>query len=79
MNDLDLAPIGNCAISALVDRQGRMVWCCAPRVDSDPFFSQLLSGTDPSDEKARGLWAIELAGPQTATQSYFRNTAVLRT
>ena len=79
MNDLDLAPIGNCAISALVDRQGRMVWCCAPRVDSDPFFSQLLSGTDPSDQEARGLWAVELAGEQTATQAYLRNTAVLRT
>ena len=23
---LDLAPIGNCAISALIDRQGRYVW-----------------------------------------------------
>jgi GH15 family glucan-1,4-alpha-glucosidase len=79
MNNLDLAPIGNCAISALVDRQGRIVWCCAPRVDSDPFFSQLLSGGDPSDEDARGLWSVELAGQQTATQSYLRNTAVLRT
>jgi GH15 family glucan-1,4-alpha-glucosidase len=79
LNDLDLAPIGNCAISALIDRQGRMVWCCAPRVDSDPFFSQLLSGTDPADEAARGLWAIELAGGQTATQAYLRNTAILRT
>jgi GH15 family glucan-1,4-alpha-glucosidase len=79
LNDLDLAPIGNCAISALIDRQGRFVWCCAPRVDSDPFFSQLLSGGDPADETARGLWAVEMAGPQTATQSYLRNTPVLRT
>jgi GH15 family glucan-1,4-alpha-glucosidase len=79
LNDLDLAPIGNCAISALIDRQGRFVWCCAPRVDSDPFFSQLLSGTDPADEAARGLWAVEMAGPQTATQAYLRNTAILRT
>ena len=79
MNDLDLAPIGNCAISALVDRQGRFVWCCAPRVDGDPFFSQLLSGGDPADEGARGLWAVELEDMQTATQSYMRNTAVLCT
>ncbi|MGH7023838.1 MAG: glycoside hydrolase family 15 protein [Caulobacteraceae bacterium] len=79
MNDLDLAPIGNCAISALIDRQARMVWCCVPRVDSDPFFSQLLSGTDPADEDARGLWSIELAGMRTATQAYMRNTAVLTT
>ena len=79
LNDLDLAPIGNCAISALVDRQARFVWCCAPRVDSDPFFSQLLSGGDPGDESARGVWTVELEGKQTATQAYLRNTAVLRT
>ncbi|HEY2481076.1 MAG TPA: glycoside hydrolase family 15 protein [Caulobacteraceae bacterium] len=79
MNDLDLAPIGNCAISALVDRQGRFVWCCAPRVDSDPFFSQLLSGGDPADETARGTWTVDVAAAQTATQAYLRNTAVLRT
>lgn len=79
MNDLDLAPIGNCAISALVDRQGRFVWCCAPRVDSDPFFSQLLSGSDPADETARGVWTVDMAAAQSATQAYLRNTAVLRT
>jgi hypothetical protein len=33
---LDLALIGNCAISALVDRQGGIVWCCMPRFDGDP-------------------------------------------
>ena len=79
MNDLDLAPIGNCAISALVDRQGRFVWCCAPRVDGDPFFSQLLSGGDPADETARGIWTVDVATAQSTTQAYLRNTAVLRT
>ncbi|HEY1449270.1 MAG TPA: glycoside hydrolase family 15 protein [Caulobacteraceae bacterium] len=79
MNDLDLAPIGNCAISALVDRQGRVVWCCAPRVDSDPFFSQLLSGGEPAEDTAQGLWAVEMVAVTTTTQAYLRNTAVLRT
>jgi GH15 family glucan-1,4-alpha-glucosidase len=79
LNNLDLAPIGNCSISALLDREGRFVWCCAPRADSDPFFSMLLSGGEPGDKAARGLWAVEMAGPQTASQSYLRNTAVLRT
>ncbi len=37
--NLDLAPIGNCAVSSLIDRQGRHVWSCAPRVDGDPVFS----------------------------------------
>jgi GH15 family glucan-1,4-alpha-glucosidase len=79
VNDLDLAPIGNCAISALVDRQGRVVWCCAPRVDSDPFFSQLLSGGEPAEDTAQGLWAVEMVAVTTTTQAYLRNTAVLRT
>ena len=79
MNDLDLAPIGNCAISALIDRQGRFVWSCAPRVDGDPFFSQLLSGGDPADPAARGVWTIEMDSLQTAEQAYLRNTPVLRT
>ena len=42
--NLDLFPIGNCAISALIDRQGRFVWACAPRVDGDPVFSALMNG-----------------------------------
>ena len=42
---LDCGVIGNCAFSALVDRMGRMVWCCLPRFDGDPVFNALL---DPS-------------------------------
>ncbi len=76
---LDLAPIGNCAASALVDRQGRFVWSCAPRVDSDPVFSALLDDRDFDDPAAFGFWAISLEGQVEATQAYLRNTAVLRT
>ncbi len=76
---LDLAPIGNCTISALVDRQGRFVWCCAPRVDSDPFFSNLLSAGEATDADAKGLWSIDVAGAQQTRQSYLRNTPILRT
>jgi hypothetical protein len=79
LTSLDLAPIGNCAISALVDRAGRFLWCCAPRVDSDPFFSSLLSGVEADQPEACGLWAVEMSQPQAATQAYLRNTAVLRT
>lgn len=77
--DLNLAPIGNCAVSALVDPFGRMVWTCLPRVDSDPFFSSLLNGVDPSGDDTAGLWSVEAARPATAEQAYLRNTAVLRT
>ena len=78
-HDLDLFPIGNCAASALIDRQGRFVWACAPRVDADPVFSNLLSSRDPADAKAIVLWAIEIDDLAEVRQSYLRNTAVLRT
>ncbi|MGC1305076.1 MAG: glycoside hydrolase family 15 protein [Caulobacteraceae bacterium] len=78
-HDLDLAPIGNCAVSALIDRQGNYVWACAPRVDSDPFFSSLLSGVAPEAEEARGMWSIDAEDRVEARQAYLRNTAVLRT
>ncbi|WP_313103090.1 glycoside hydrolase family 15 protein [Brevundimonas sp.] len=73
--NLDLAPIGNCSVSALIDRRGRFVWACAPRVDGDPVFSALMDGDDPE----HGFWAIELADMVSIEQAYVRNTAVLRT
>ena len=72
---LDLWPIGNCQVSALVDPRGRMVWGCVPRVDGDPLFSALLGG----DEPERGFWSIELEHGGTAQQAYLRNTPVLVT
>lgn len=73
--NLDLAPIGNCSVSALIDRSGRFVWACAPRIDGDPVFSALMDGDDPE----HGFWAIELADMVSIEQAYVRNTAVLRT
>jgi len=82
MRDLDLAPIGNSSISALVDRRGRFVWCCAPRVDSDPVFSSLLDGEDSEGDDARGrmgFWSVDVAGAVQTRQAYLRNTPILRT
>lgn len=73
--NLDLWPIGNCAISALIDRQGRFVWACAPRVDGDPVFSALMNGDTPD----HGFWAVELEDQVSIEQAYVRNTPVLRT
>lgn len=73
--NLDLAPIGNCSVSALIDREGRFVWACAPRIDGDPVFSALMDGADPE----HGFWSIELEGQASVEQAYVRNTAVLRT
>jgi GH15 family glucan-1,4-alpha-glucosidase len=75
---LDLAPIGNCNVSALVDRNARFVWACVPRVDGDPTFCALLSGKDPAEEQV-GVWAIDLIDQVSAEQSYERNTAILIT
>ncbi len=74
---LDLWPIGNCQVSALVDRCGRFVWGCVPRVDGDALFSSLVSGHDPADADAAGLWAIDLEGCVSIEQSYQRNTPIL--
>ncbi|MBC7769636.1 MAG: glycoside hydrolase family 15 protein [Phycisphaerales bacterium] len=76
--DLDLAPIGNCAASALVDRQGRFVWACVPRIDGDPMFCALLSGK-AADEPQTGIWAIDLIDQVKSEQSYERNTPILIT
>jgi GH15 family glucan-1,4-alpha-glucosidase len=76
--DLNLAPIGNCAASALVDRNGRFVWACVPRVDGDPMFCALLSGRDPAEAQP-GLWSIDLIDQASAEQSYERNTPILIT
>jgi len=71
---LDLAPIGNCGVSALIDREGRYVWACLPRVDGDPAFCRLLDA-----DKPYGAWAMTLENQVSTEQGYVRNTAVLRT
>ncbi|HET8748038.1 MAG TPA: glycoside hydrolase family 15 protein [Ramlibacter sp.] len=73
-NSLSLGMIGNCAYSGLIDREGRLMWCCLPRFDADPVFNALL---DPSENAA--VWQFELEGLERSEQEYEPNTAVLRT
>ena len=73
MSDLDLWPIGNCQVSALIDTSGRFVWGCVPRVDGDPLFSALLGGDAPD----HGYWTIELEDCRSTEQHYLRNTPIL--
>jgi len=73
MSSLDLWPIGNCQVSALVDRAGSFVWGCVPRIDGDPLFSSLLGGETPE----RGFWAIEIENSVSIEQEYIRNTPIL--
>ncbi|MGA9658140.1 MAG: glycoside hydrolase family 15 protein, partial [Asticcacaulis sp.] len=77
-SNLDLAPIGNCAATALIDRQARFVWACCPRIDGEPVFSALLSPAAGKGEPA-GDWVIEMEDVAEITQDYIRNTPVLRT
>lgn len=71
---MDLWPIGNCQVSALVDKAGTFVWGCVPRVDGDPCFTALL------DQDARtGFWTIEMEGATRTTQRYLKNTPILVT
>lgn len=72
---LDLWPVGNCQVSALIDTCGSIIWGCIPRVDGDPFFSSLIGGEAPD----RGFWAIDLEDRVETTQTYLRNTPILVT
>jgi GH15 family glucan-1,4-alpha-glucosidase len=72
---LDLGVIGNCILGALIDRRARYVWCCYPRLDSDPVFCSLLAG----DRQAElgGFMDVELDGQVSCQQAYLANTAIL--
>lgn len=77
MTDLNLGLIGNCTTSALIDADATVVWCCVPRLDSEPLFSNLLA--DDPDLEGRGYWAIDTADRVASHQEYERNTAILTT
>ena len=72
--NLDLAPIGNGRIAALVDTSGRIVWWCFPRFDSDPVFSRLLAG-----DEEKGFCDVVLEGQVASEAAYLRNTAIVET
>lgn len=75
MQGLDLAVIGNCAVSALISPRGRHEWFCFPRLDAEPVFNALLGGTAPE----RGFMDVEVRDLSQCAQRYIRNTAVVET
>ena len=77
MSSLNLAVIGNCQISSLIDNRGRMVWSCMPQFDSDPAFCGLLMCDDPP--ASQGIYEIELVDFERAEQTYIRNTPIVQT
>ena len=74
-SNLELWPIGNCQVSALIDSRAGIVWGCVPRVDGDPVFCALVNG----ERQDRGVWRFELEDQVSATQRYVRNTPILVT
>jgi GH15 family glucan-1,4-alpha-glucosidase len=75
--NLNLGLIGNCTISALIDAQARLVWCCMPRFDGDPVFYALLDSADGIGDD--GSSQVVLEGCVRSEQAYDENTAILRT
>ncbi|MGK5083185.1 glycoside hydrolase family 15 protein [Bdellovibrionota bacterium FG-1] len=78
MSQMDYGIIGNCQISALLEKSGKIVWCCMPKFDAPSVFASLL------DSRQGGFWSIEPAvdgvlGPWETKQHYMRNTNVLVT
>jgi GH15 family glucan-1,4-alpha-glucosidase len=69
----ELGLIGNCQLSALVRRDGAIVWSCMPRFDSPPVFASLL------DEQGGGAFTIAPANRALGVQRYLPNTNVLET
>lgn len=74
---MDMALIGNCSISALVDRSGSIVWCCIPRFDGTPVFDALMHSAEglPLD----GSMTVELEGCTRMEQRYEPGTAIVCT
>ena len=68
-----LGLIGNCQVSALVQRNGEIVWCCLPRFDSEPVFSTLLDATEG------GQFVVGAAEGESGEQTYLENTNILET
>jgi len=74
---LELAMIGNCAISALIDERASIVWCCMPRFDSTPAFDALINSH--GERPAEGAMTVEIEDFARAEQSYDGGTAIVRT
>src|SRR3954465_9616670 len=72
---LDLGIIGNGSVSALIDANARIVWCCLPSFNGDPTFCSLLS----PKRTDTGFFDVALDGVVASSRHYVENTAVLIT
>ncbi len=81
VSDLNLAMIGNCSFSALIDQRGQIVWSCLPHFDGDPVFCSLVNGSENPEEEPCdwGFWDFEMVDLERSEQHYMPNTAILVT
>jgi len=80
--NLDFGVIGNCYLAALLDRAGRIVWCCYPRLDGDPLFCGLLGGSNGdggNGADSGGFLDTEIERQAGSSQRYVGHTAILET
>jgi GH15 family glucan-1,4-alpha-glucosidase len=77
MSDLELGVVGNCTFSALINRRGRVVWCCLPRFDSEPIFCSLINGDETTVDD--GFFDVLIDDFAYSEQHYEPNTAILVT
>ena len=72
--NLNLAVIGNCALNALIDEQGSIVFSCWPEPDKDPIFNALLDG---GSEKPPAHFGLSLENQRRCYQRYLPNTLIV--
>lgn len=69
----NLALIGDRRTTALVTREGSIVWYCPGRFDHPSLFAALL------DKEKGGEWTVSLSGARAEGRCYIENSAVLET
>ncbi len=71
--NLNYGVVGNCRAAALISEDASIDWLCLPMFDSPSIFSKLL------DEEKGGSLSISVAEDYYHTQSYLKDTNILRT
>ena len=69
----DLAVIGDRRTTALISRDGPVVWYCRGRFDHSSLFAALL------DPEKVGAWALDLPDAKQVSRKYTEDSAVLET
>jgi GH15 family glucan-1,4-alpha-glucosidase len=73
MPNLDYGVIGNCVSAALISKNGSIEWCCLPIFNSPSVFARIL------DTERGGEFGFSVPEGCTISQSYLKNTNILRT